>query len=126
LWNCAFHWYFVISIFNHQLHQGSELLSGQQALSALSNNGLCAMYLLIIFSVATLLVALPRTLDRFSWLGLLSVCVITAAGTVGMIGAGMNPVPGRTINVTSQTSFYQAFLAVTNPVSCLISIHPPH
>ena len=75
------------------------------------------MYLLIIFSVATLLVALPRTLDRFSWLGLLSVCVITVAGIVGMIGAGMNPVPGRTISATGQASFYQAFLAVTNPVS---------
>ncbi|KAK7064450.1 putative acyltransferase CST26 [Favolaschia claudopus] len=95
---------------------GSELLSGQQALSTLSNNGLCAMYLLLIFSAATLLVALPRTLDRVGWLGLFSVCLITISGVVAMIGAGINPVPGRVLNATVSTSFYQAFLAITNPV----------
>ncbi|KAJ7655085.1 transmembrane amino acid transporter protein-domain-containing protein [Mycena polygramma] len=95
---------------------GSELLSGQQALSTLSNNGLCTIYLLLIFSVATLLVALPRTLDRVGWLGLFSVCLIGIAGVVAMIGAGLNPVPGRTINATIPTTFYQAFLAITNPV----------
>ncbi|KAF8213340.1 transmembrane amino acid transporter protein-domain-containing protein [Mycena galopus ATCC 62051] len=95
---------------------GSELLSGQQALSTLSNNGLCTIYLLLIFSVATLLVALPRTLDRVSWLGLFSVCLITISGVVAMIGAGINPVPGRVLSPTISTSFYQAFLAITNPL----------
>ncbi|KAJ7900062.1 transmembrane amino acid transporter protein-domain-containing protein [Mycena olivaceomarginata] len=95
---------------------GSELLSGQQALSTLSNNGLCTIYLLLIFSVATLIVALPRTLDRVGWLGLFSVCLITISGVVAMIGAGVNPVPGRVLNATVPTSFYQAFLAITNPV----------
>ncbi|KAJ6604383.1 transmembrane amino acid transporter protein-domain-containing protein [Mycena vulgaris] len=95
---------------------GSELLSGQQALSTLSNHGLCTIYLLLIFSVATLVVALPRTLDRVAWLGLFSVCLITISGVVAMIGAGVNPVPGRTLSVTVSTNFYQAFLAITNPV----------
>ncbi|KAJ7102194.1 amino acid transporter [Mycena belliarum] len=95
---------------------GSELLSGQQALSTLSNNSLCTIYLLVIFAAATLLVALPRTLDRVAWLGLLSVCLITLSGVVAMIGAGINPVPRRTISATVPTSFYQAFLAITNPV----------
>ncbi|KAJ7139857.1 transmembrane amino acid transporter protein-domain-containing protein [Mycena epipterygia] len=95
---------------------GSELLSGQQALSTLSNHGLCTIYLLLIFSVATLLVALPRTLDRVGWLGLFSVCLITLSGVVAMIGAGINPLPGRTLSVTISTNFYQAFLAITNPV----------
>ncbi|KAJ6627199.1 transmembrane amino acid transporter [Mycena sp. CBHHK59/15] len=95
---------------------GSELLSGQQALSTLSNNGLCAIYLLLIFSIATMAVALPRTLDHVSWLGLFSVCLITISGLVAMIGAGANPVPGRTLSVTISTTFYQAFLAITNPV----------
>ncbi|KAJ7462643.1 transmembrane amino acid transporter protein-domain-containing protein [Mycena galericulata] len=95
---------------------GSELLSGQQALSTLSNNGLCTIYLLLIFSVATLLVALPRTLDRVGWLGLFSVCLIAVSGVVAMIGAGVNPVPERIINATVSTNFYQAFLAITNPV----------
>ncbi|KAJ7225780.1 transmembrane amino acid transporter protein-domain-containing protein [Mycena pura] len=95
---------------------GSELLSGQQALSTLSNDGLCAIYLLLIFAVATLAVALPRTLDRVGWLGLVSVSLITISGVVAMIGAGVNPIPGRQLSVTTSTSFYQAFLAITNPV----------
>ncbi|KAF5377573.1 hypothetical protein D9615_005228 [Tricholomella constricta] len=95
---------------------GSELLSGQQALSALSNNGLCSIYILLVFSFATLVIALPRTLGRLSWLGFLSVSLISLAGIVAMVGAGLNPTPSRSIRVTASTSFDQAFLAITNPV----------
>ncbi|KAJ3557436.1 hypothetical protein NP233_g11742 [Leucocoprinus birnbaumii] len=95
---------------------GAEILSGQQALSSLSNNGLCAMYFLLIFAVATFVLSLPRTLDRLSWIGLFSVLLIMVAGVVAMIGAGLNSTPGRTISATTKTDFYQAFLAITNPV----------
>ncbi|TCD67011.1 hypothetical protein EIP91_000631 [Steccherinum ochraceum] len=94
---------------------GSEILSGQQALSSLSNNGLCAIYFLLIFSIATLLVALPRTLGSVSWLGLASVALIVACGLVGMIGAGVNPIPDRVVQATVPQNFYTAFLAVTGP-----------
>ena len=96
--------------------QGSELLSGQQALSTLSDNGLCAVYLLLIFAVATLRVALPRTLGRLGWLGLASVFLIGVCGLVTMIGAGRNPTPDKVVQATVKTSFYEAFLAVTGPV----------
>lgn len=33
-----------------------------------------------------------------------------------MIGAGLNPVPDRVVNAIVPTDFYQAFLAITNPV----------
>ncbi|RDX56036.1 amino acid transporter [Lentinus brumalis] len=95
---------------------GSEILSGQQALSTLSNNGLCATILLGIFSVATFFVALPRTLGRLSWLGLFSAVLITICGIVAMAGAGANPTPDRVVVATVPTNFYQAFLAVTGPV----------
>ncbi|KAJ8084233.1 hypothetical protein PM082_003000 [Marasmius tenuissimus] len=95
---------------------GSELLSGQQALSTLSDNGLCTVYLVLIFSVATFLVAIPRTLGNIQWLGLLSVTLIFTAAVVAMIGAGLNPVPERELHATKPTNFYQAFLAITNPV----------
>jgi len=95
---------------------GSELLSGQQTLSLLSNNGLCATLLLLIFSAATLCISLPRTLGRLSWLGFISCALITLCGILGMIGAGIAPVEGRVLNATVTTSFYDAFLAVTSPV----------
>lgn len=96
--------------------KGSELLSGQQALSVLSDNGLCAVYFLLIFACATLLVAMPRTLSQLGWLGIFSVFLIIVCGVLAMIGAGLNPVPGRTIRAVVPNSFLQAFLAVTNPV----------
>ncbi|KAJ7597241.1 transmembrane amino acid transporter protein-domain-containing protein [Mycena floridula] len=105
---------------------GSEVLSGQQALSALSNDGLCAVYLVLIFSAATLILALPRTLDRLSWLGLFSVCLIFISGLVGMIGAARNPVPGRVIQATAPSNFNQAFLAVTNPVFFILISEMEH
>ncbi|KAF9454894.1 transmembrane amino acid transporter [Macrolepiota fuliginosa MF-IS2] len=95
---------------------GSQLLSGQQALSSLSNNGLCSMYFLLIFAGATLVLSLPRTLDRLGWLGLLSVALISLAGVLAMIAAGANPIPNRNLSAAVSTNFYQAFLAITNPV----------
>ena len=97
--------------------QGSELLSGQQALSTLSNSGLCATILLVIFSVATFFVALPRTLGRLSWLGLFSAVFITICGIIAMAGAGANPTPDRVVVAAVSTNFYEAFLAITGPVS---------
>ncbi|KAI0082189.1 amino acid transporter [Panus rudis PR-1116 ss-1] len=95
---------------------GSVVLSGQLALSVLSDSKLCAILLLLIFSAATFLLALPRTLGRLSWLAFFSVAAITLCGILAMIGAGANPVPGRTLKPTIPTTFFNAFLAITNPV----------
>jgi len=102
--------------------QGSVLLSSQQALSTLSNQGMCSMYLVIISGVACFIISLPRTLDRLAWMGLLSAAVITLAGFIAMVGAGVNPVPGRTLTVAASSNFYDAFLAVTNPVCTLFHV----
>ncbi|KAG1798570.1 uncharacterized protein HD556DRAFT_1462163 [Suillus plorans] len=66
------------------LGSGSGLLSSQQALSTLSNQGMFA--------------------------------IIAIAGFIAMIGAGLNLVPGRSLTVTTSSNFFDAFLAVTNPV----------
>ncbi|ESK98400.1 amino acid transporter [Moniliophthora roreri MCA 2997] len=95
---------------------GSEILSGQQALSTLSNNALCTVYFVLIFSGATFLLSLPRTLGNLSWTGIFSVALIFIAVIVAMIGAGINPAPDRVIQATASSNFYQAFLAITNPV----------
>ena len=100
---------------------GALVLSGQQALSALSDNGLCATILLVIFSIATFVLSLPRTLAHLSWIGLLSAVFIGLCGLLAMIGAGVNPVPGRIIMATVPNNFYEAFLAITGPV-CLLSL----
>ncbi|KZW03609.1 hypothetical protein EXIGLDRAFT_664187 [Exidia glandulosa HHB12029] len=95
---------------------GSELLSGQQALQVLSDNGLCSISLVAIFAAATFLLALPRTLDGLSWLSLVSVLLIIVAGLVTIVGAGVNQVEGRIVDAVVTQNFYNAFLAITNPV----------
>lgn len=95
---------------------GSQLIAGQTALALLSENRLCAMLYTGIFTVPVLLFSVPRTLDRLSWLSVLAVLSILVAGIVGMVGAGLHPVPGRTIYVAKSSDFVTAFISITNPV----------
>ncbi|TFK57393.1 hypothetical protein OE88DRAFT_130401 [Heliocybe sulcata] len=95
---------------------GSELLSGQLALSTLSDQGFCSMWLLLIFAAFTFLLALPRTLGHLSRLGIFSSGLIVFAGVLAMIAAGTNPAEGRRVDIVVKTDFYHAFLAITNPV----------
>ena len=91
----------------------------------LSNNGLCATILLAIFSAATFILSLPRTLAHLSWLGLSSAAFIGLCGLLAMIGAGANPVPERIVVATVPTNFYEAFLAITGPVRLFIRLSLP-
>ena len=58
--------------------------------------------------MATLILALLRTLDRLSWMGLFNVGLITLAGLVAMAvsGAGLNPDPDRVLRATVSTHFF--------------------
>lgn len=95
---------------------GGQLLAGQIALGTLSDNKLCLMLYTGIFTIPTLICSLPRTLDRLSWLSIPSVLSILIAGIVGMIGAGVHPASDRTVSVAVSSSFYTAFISITNPV----------
>lgn len=95
---------------------GSQLIAGQTALASLSNSKLCAMLYTGIFTIPVFLFSLPRTLDRLSWLSILAVISILFAGIVGMIGAGLHPVEGRTISIARSSDFVTAFVSITNPV----------
>lgn len=95
---------------------GSQLLAGQTALSTLSDSRLCLMLYTGIFAVPTLLFSLPRTMDRLSWLSIPAVASILVAGLVGMVGAGLHPVEGRTVDITRSSDFVTAFVSITNPV----------
>ncbi|KAG2109313.1 uncharacterized protein F5147DRAFT_575984, partial [Suillus discolor] len=90
------------------LGSASGLLSSRQALSTLSNQGMCGMYLVIITGAVDFLISLPRTLDRLAWMDLLSAAVIAIAGFIAMIGAGLNLVPGRSLTVTTSSNFFDA------------------
>lgn len=95
---------------------GGQILAGQIALDALSDSRLCLMLYTGIFAIPTLVFSFPRTLDSLSWLSIPSVLAIIVAGIVGMIGAGIYPIEGRTTSLFLQPTFVNAFVAVTNPV----------
>lgn len=95
---------------------GGQMLAGQIALAALSDNKLCLMLYTGIFAIPTLICSFPRTLDGLSWLSIPSVLCIIVAGVVGMIGSGLHPAENHTISVAETTSFYTAFISITNPV----------
>jgi hypothetical protein len=91
-------------------------LAGQIALDALSDSKLCLILYTVIFAIPTLIFSFPRTLDRLTWLAVLSTISILVAGVVGMIGAGAEPKPHRQTDVAKSTTFYSAFFSITNPV----------
>lgn len=95
---------------------GGQLLAGQIALASLSDNKLCTMLYTGIFAIPTLACSFPRTFDKLSWLSIASVCSIIVAGIVGMVGAGLYPEPNREVDIVRTTTFYDAFISVTNPV----------
>ncbi|KAF2087304.1 transmembrane amino acid transporter [Saccharata proteae CBS 121410] len=95
---------------------GSQMLSGEIALAALSDNKLCTLLYTGIFAIPILVCSFPRTLNSLSWLCIPSCISILIAGIVGMVGAGVHPVPDRVISTTESPSFYSAFVSITNPV----------
>lgn len=95
---------------------GSQLLAGQTALSSLSNGKLCALLYTGIFAIPVLVLSVPRTLDRLSWLSVIAVISIFVAGLVGMGAAGAYPTANRTIDVVKSSDFITAFSSITNPV----------
>jgi hypothetical protein len=95
---------------------GGQLLAGQIALASLSDNKLCTMLYTGIFAIPTLICSFPRTFDGLSWLSVSSVLSIIIAGIVGMVGAGLHPEPGREFAIVRTTTFYDAFISITNPV----------
>jgi amino acid permease len=95
---------------------GSQMLAGQISLAALTDEKLCLMLYTGIFAIPTLLLSFPRTFDKLAWLSIPACLAILIAGLIGMVGAGVHPVPDRQILSTAPTDFYNAFVSITSPV----------
>ncbi|KAJ6785859.1 hypothetical protein PWT90_09888 [Aphanocladium album] len=95
---------------------GGQLLAGQIALSTLSDGKLCNLVYTGIFTVASLLLSLPRTFHGLGYVSIISVLSILIAGLVGMAAAAKEPVVGRSVDVVVSSNFYNAFASITNPV----------
>ncbi|KAK3058464.1 hypothetical protein LTR09_000028 [Extremus antarcticus] len=95
---------------------GGQLLAGQIAISSLSNGTICPLLGTGIYAIFTLIMSFPRTLDHMTWVSLASCVSILVAGIVGMVGAGLHPTPGHEISIVQNSTFFEAFISITNPV----------
>ena len=96
---------------------GGQLLAADAALGSLSDNKLCQLWYTGIFAIPTLLLSLPRALNMgLSWLSAVATFSILVASMVAMAGAGDEPTPGRTWEVTKSSNFYVAFSSIANPI----------
>ncbi|GAB7357534.1 hypothetical protein MBLNU459_g0055t2 [Dothideomycetes sp. NU459] len=96
---------------------GGQLIAADAALGSLSDNRLCLLWYTGIFAIPTLLLSLPRALNMsLSWLSAVATFSILVASIIAMIGAGLEPTPGRKIAVAKSSNFFIAFSSITNPV----------
>ncbi|KAL4872265.1 hypothetical protein BDV12DRAFT_162614 [Aspergillus spectabilis] len=93
----------------------SHLLTFTIAMNTLTNHGTCSLVFSIVGMIVSFILCLPRTLEKMSWLSLVSFISILAAVIICMIGVGINK-PGETVEAVVDTNLYHGFTAVTNIV----------
>eukprot|EP00871_Galdieria_phlegrea_P003903 jgi/Galph1/4513/GphlegSOOS_G3163.1 len=102
---------------------GSHCLTGAIAMNTLTDNATCKVVWALATGVVAFLLTLPRTLDRISYLSFVSSASILTSVLITIIGTGVEsapndapPNPHIIVETTTVTSFYSAFLAVTDVI----------
>ncbi|KAL2854227.1 transmembrane amino acid transporter protein-domain-containing protein [Aspergillus pseudoustus] len=93
----------------------SHLLTFTVAMNTLTNHGTCSIVFGVVGMVVSFILCLPRTLEKMSWLSLVSFISILTAVIICMIGVGVTK-PGSKVEAVVDTNLYHGFTAVTNIV----------
>ncbi|KAI9374411.1 transmembrane amino acid transporter protein-domain-containing protein [Aspergillus egyptiacus] len=93
----------------------SHLVTFTVAMNTLTNHGTCSIVFGIVGMVVSFILCLPRTLEKMSWLSLVSFISILSAVIICMIGVGINK-PGTKVEAVTDTTVYHGVIAVTNIV----------
>ncbi|KAJ5454010.1 uncharacterized protein N7458_004966 [Penicillium daleae] len=91
----------------------SHILTFTVAMNTITSHGTCSLVFGIVGTILSFLCCVPRTLERVSWLSLVSFVSITAAVFVCMIAVGIEN-PSSSVVAVGKTDLYQGFLAVCN------------
>ncbi|KAJ5544544.1 hypothetical protein N7535_007058 [Penicillium sp. DV-2018c] len=92
----------------------SNILMFNILMNVLTNHGTCTLVFGVVGLIICFLGALPRTMDKVYWMSVISFASVFVATVLTMITVGVDskgPVPNE---VTTDVSFRQGFLAVTN------------
>jgi len=104
------------------LSTGSHALTGSIALSTIADTGTCAVVWSVVSAIVLFFLALPPSFAEFAILGYIDFASILLAIGITIIATGVSSTdaPGGLAAVTwelwpaADTSFYQAFLSITN------------
>ncbi|KAJ5630443.1 uncharacterized protein N7484_010543 [Penicillium longicatenatum] len=98
----------------------SHLLTFTVAMNTITDHGTCTIVFGIVGLVVSFICSLPRTLEKMSWLSLVSFVSILSAVLITMIALGIEQPDPRVIAVAN-TNLYHGFTAVTNIVFAFCS-----
>ncbi|KAL4802964.1 transmembrane amino acid transporter protein-domain-containing protein [Aspergillus unguis] len=93
----------------------SHLLTFTVAMNTITSHGTCSIVFGVVGMVVSFILCLPRTLEKMSWLSLVSFISIFSAVMITMIGVGITK-PGSKVEAVVDTDLYHGFTAVTNIV----------
>ncbi|KAJ5591861.1 Amino acid transporter transmembrane [Penicillium hispanicum] len=93
----------------------SHLLTFTVAMNTITNHGTCSIVFGIVGMIISFVCSLPRTLEKMSWLSLVSFVSIISAVLITMIAVGIEK-PGNGVVAVANTNLYHGFSAVTNIV----------
>ncbi|KAJ5682504.1 Amino acid transporter transmembrane [Penicillium macrosclerotiorum] len=98
----------------------SHLLTFTVAMNTITDHGTCTIVFGIVGMVISFVCSLPRTLEKMSWLSLVSFFSILTAVLITMIALGIEK-PGSGVVAIANTNLYHGFTAVTNIVFAFCS-----
>ena len=93
---------------------GSHILTFSIMMNVLTTHGACTIVFGFVGFIVCLICTLPRTLRNVSYMAIVSFISIIAAVVVTMAGVGVEKPGAGKIDLTRQSSLYEAFEAVTN------------
>ncbi|KAL4969342.1 neutral amino acid permease [Aspergillus stella-maris] len=94
----------------------SHLLTFTVAMNTLTDHGTCSIVFGVVGMVVSFILCLPRTLEKMSWLSLISFISIFSAVMICMIGVGIEKPGIHNVVAVVDTDLYHGFTAVTNIV----------
>ncbi|KAJ5579830.1 uncharacterized protein N7459_005815 [Penicillium hispanicum] len=92
----------------------SNILMFNILMNVLTNHGTCTLVFGVVGLVICFLGALPRTMDKVYWMSVASFLSVFVATVLTMITAGVESKGHIPIHATTNVSFREGFLAVTN------------
>ncbi|KAF7597192.1 hypothetical protein BBP40_009532 [Aspergillus hancockii] len=91
----------------------SHILTFTVAMNTLTDHGTCSIVFGIVGLIVSLLVSLPRTLEKMSWLSLASFISIFSAVMVAMIAIGVQK-PGAVVKAVTQPGLVTGVTSALN------------